>query len=290
MPVRPDPLRAFDLHQPEQRLTPFVFASPHSGHHYPPSLARRTILSARQLRSSEDAFVDRLFASAPSQGAPLLAAHLPRAWLDVNRAADELDPALIEGQRRGAHNPRVASGLGVIPRVVSGGRPIYSGKLRRTEVQERIENTWHPYHAALEALMADSCDQMGQAILLDCHSMPHEALDQVRVRGRRPDVVLGDRFGASASDDVTALVESEFTRAGFTVSRNAPFAGAYIAQHYGRPEVGRHVVQIELDRSCYMDEAAIAPHGGFDEVRDRIAQVIARLCGADMSGAALAAE
>ena len=117
-----------------------------------------------------------------------------------------------------------------------------------------------------------------------------QTLDQVRVAGRRPDVVLGDRFGASASEEVTALLEAEFTRAGFTVSRNAPFAGAYTAQHYGRPENGQHVVQVELDRATYMDEAAIAPRDGFDAVKERIASVIQRLCQSDADSRALAAE
>ena len=290
MTDRPDVARAYDLHLPERRVTPIVFASPHSGDAYPASLLRRSILSAQQLRSSEDAFVHRLFASAPSRGAPLLAARLPRAYVDVNRAADELDPALIDGQQRGAHNPRVASGLGVIPRVVAGGRPIYSGKMRMDEATDRLKEAWHPYHDALARLMQESVEMFGRAMLLDCHSMPHEALTQVRVGGRRPDVVLGDRFGASSDNAMTGLVEDEFTRAGFTVSRNAPFAGAFIAQNYGRPESDRHVIQIELDRACYMDEAAIAPHDGFDDVRDRIAGVIERLCATDLSRGAMAAE
>ncbi len=272
------PDRAYALHAPEQATTPLVFASPHSGRAYPQALAGRSALTLSQLRSSEDAYVDQLFAAAPRHGAPLLAAHLPRAWIDVNRAADELDPALIEGQRRGSLSPRVASGLGVVPRVVSGGRAIYRGKLPLAEAETRIRDVWRPYHATLSRLMDDAQRRFGRAILIDCHSMPHEALDAVAVGGRRPDLVLGDRYGAAARPDLVDRVEAEFRRAGFTVSRNAPFAGAYIAQAYGRPPLDRHAIQVEIDRRLYMDEETVEPHAGFDELRARLDGVVARLC------------
>lgn len=283
--------RAYDLHLPERRSTALVFASPHSGRHYSDAFVRQSILPAEQLRSSEDAFVDKLFDVVTQHGAPLLAARMPRAWLDVNRSPDELDPALIEGQRRGPHNPRVASGLGVIPRVVAGGRAIYSGKLSQSEVRTRLRDGWHPYHSALRRLVDDSVSGFGRSILVDCHSMPHEALDYISVGRKRPDIVLGDRFGAAASSEVSDMIEAEFTRVGFTVSRNAPFAGAFIAQHYGRPRANRHVVQVEIDRRAYMNEATLEPHSGYEEVKARIADVVERLCAYGRhGGSSLAAE
>ena len=283
--------RAYDLHLPERRSTALVFASPHSGRHYPEAFVQRSILSAEALRSSEDAYVDDLFSEVTSYGAPLLAARMPRAWLDVNRSADELDPALIEGQRRGPHNPRVASGLGVVPRVVSGGRPIYSGKLSQSEVRARLRDVWYPYHGALRRLVDENVATFGRSILVDCHSMPHEALDYLSIGRKRPDIVLGDRFGSAASAEVSDVIEAEFTRAGFTVSRNAPFAGAFIAQHYGRPRASRHVVQVEIDRAAYMDEATLTPHSGYEGVKARLGKVIARLCDyGQPGGGALAAE
>ncbi len=257
------PPRAYDLHAPTGPATPVVFASPHSGRHYDAAFLGRSVLTPRQLRSSEDAFIDRLFGAAPDHGAPLLAAHLPRAWLDVNRSADELDPALIEGVPRGVSNPRVASGLGVVPRVVSGGRAIYRGKIPADEAQARIREVWGPYHATLARLLRDSRDRFGHAILVDCHSMPHEAL-QGLPKGRRPDVVLGDRYGAAAAPGIVDRVEAAFAEAGFAVSRNAPFAGAYTARQYGRPAEGRHVIQVEIDRALYMDEPSVTPHSGFE--------------------------
>ncbi|WP_113911149.1 N-formylglutamate amidohydrolase [Roseovarius dicentrarchi] len=267
---------AFHLHAPDRHDTCCVFASPHSARNYSDWFLRASELDALTLRSSEDAFVDLLFAAAPQHGAPLLLAGAPRAFVDLNRNADELDPALIEGVRHAGHNPRVAAGLGVIPRVVAGGRAIYRGKLAPAEAQARIEAVWRPYHAALAAQMDIAHRMFGRAILIDCHSMPHEAMDgTVRPGARRPDVVLGTRFGASASGDVTDRIEAAFTAAGLVVARNTPFAGAYIAQAYGRPARGRHAVQIEIDRALYMDEKAVRPAPGFGAFQALLAGVIA---------------
>ena len=206
---------AYDLSLPETRGTSVVFASPHSGSDYPADFLARSVLDERAIRSSEDAFVDRLFAAATAHGAPLLAARVPRAYLDLNRSTDELDPALIDGVRSAAHNPRVSSGLGVIPRVVANGRTIYRGKIGIEEARARIRDHWAPYHARLSTLIDESLLSFGEAILIDCHSMPHEAIDSMsHPKGYRPDVVLGDRFGASARGDVMDRVEQAFAGRG----------------------------------------------------------------------------
>ena len=266
----------YRLTWPEARSTGVVFASPHSGRAYSRAFLARSALDARAIRSSEDAFVDELFAAAPLHGAPLLAAEAPRAYVDVNRAADELDPALIEGVRRGGHNPRIASGLGVIPRVVAGGRAIYRGRMSLTDARARLEDHWEPYHATLRRLMEESRASFGEAILIDCHSMPHEAVDAGRAG--RPDVVLGDRFGAAAAPGLVERVETAFVRAGLRVARNAPFAGAYVTQAYGRPAQGSHAIQVEIDRALYMDEARIERRADFETFQAVIAGVTAEIC------------
>ena len=272
------PKVAYHLINPGQRTTSVVFASPHSGRDYSRTFMRRTILDEHAIRSSEDAFVDKLFATAPQHGAPLLLAGAPRAFIDLNRSADELDPALIADVRHPMHNPRVASGLGVVPRVVAGGRAIYSGKLSRIEAQQRIDTYWHPYHATLQRLLNESVGLFGEAILIDCHSMPHEAMDGIARAGvRRPEVVLGDRFGASASPEVVERIEAAFAAAGLNVVRNAPFAGAFTAQHYGRPLRRQHVVQIEIDRSLYMNEQMIRPNSNFAEMQRVLGRVISEI-------------
>ncbi|MBO6895981.1 MAG: N-formylglutamate amidohydrolase [Shimia sp.] len=269
---------AYRIFEPQTLQTSVVFASPHSGCDYPEWFIRRSLLNEHTIRSSEDAFVDQLFADAPKFGAPLLVACAPRALLDLNRAAEELDPALVQGVRKAGHNPRVASGLGVIPRVVANGRAIYHGKMPRAEADKRIETYWRPYHNALKGLLSHAKQEFGEAILIDCHSMPREAVEGSLRRGmKRPEIVLGDRFGAAADVELVDQIEAAFQKAGFVVSRNTPFAGAYVTQHYGRPLKAQHAVQIEIDRSLYMNEAKIEPHSDFNEFRARLNDVVAQI-------------
>jgi len=269
---------AFTLTRPERRTTSVVFASPHSGRAYTWSFLRRTALNEQAIRSSEDAFVDELFDAAPRHGAPFLTATAPRAFVDLNRSIEELDPALIEGVRKLGHNPRIASGLGVIPRVVANGKAIYSGKLTMAEARRRIDAYWTPYHDALRAQLDQAHVMFGEAILVDCHSMPHEAMDSVARTGvRRPEVVLGDRFGAAASEEVVDRIEQAFSSAGLVVTRNTPFAGAYITQHYGRPGQCRHAIQVEIDRALYMNERLIRPNGNFAAFKRLLDGVIGQI-------------
>ncbi len=282
---------AYILRQPAVCSTSAIFASPHSGRNYPKAFLKQTILGGQTIRSSEDAFVDGLIAAAPDLGAQSILATMPRAWLDLNRAEDELDPAVVSGAPRLPHNPRVASGLGVIPRVVANGRAIYRGKLPLSEAQMRIQRYWRPYHAQLRTMIGATRAQFGQAILVDMHSMPHEAIAPLRdPQGRRPDVVLGDRFGAACGGAIIEQIEAAFAAEGLVTARNAPFAGAYIAQAYGRPAQGVHVVQVEIDRALYMDEATIQPHAGFAAFADRLTRVMAEIADLGRPAVGLAAE
>lgn len=277
------PKVAYQLYRPDRWASPVVFASPHSGRDYPWSFLRRTLLDEHTIRTSEDAYVDRLFEAAPTFGAPFLKAGAPRSFVDLNRARDELDPALIEGVKRQGHNPRVASGLGVIPRVVANGRAIYRGKITMDEACKRIDDFWVPYHDQLQILLEGAKIRFDQAILVDCHSMPHEAVESIaRAGARRPEIVIGDRFGASASKEVVERVEDAFRKAGLNVVRNAPFAGAYICQAYGRPSRNQHAIQIEIDRAIYMNEQTIRPNNNFQAFKKLLRGVIAEI--ASMGG------
>jgi N-formylglutamate amidohydrolase len=273
--MTPKPYR---LEMPRVVTAPVVVASPHSGRDYPAAFMARTVLDDRRIRSSEDAFVDLLLAGVPRLGVPVLAAEVPRALVDLNRAPEELDPAVIRDVPRGATNPRVSSGLGVIPRVVAQGRAIYDGKISRAEAQARIDTVWRPYHARLGSLMGEARTRFGSALLIDCHSMPHEAIEGAGGPGGTPEIVLGDRFGASADAWLVDAVEQAFAGLGFRVGRNAPFAGAYMTQAYGRPARGWHAVQVEIDRALYMDEATLRPSPRFDEMRRLMTEAIAQVC------------
>lgn len=282
--------KPYQLSLPEQRTTSVVFASPHSGRDYSWAFLRKSVLDEHTIRSSEDAFVDQLLEPAPHHGAPVLCATAPRAFVDVNRSAEELDPALIDGVRSAAANPRIASGLGVIPRVVANGRAIYRGKLSEKEAKDRIEGYWRPYHETLQGLLDDSMAKFHEAILIDFHSMPHEAIESINHPGGRPDIVLGDRFGAASHPEIVEQVERAFRAAGLRVARNAPFAGAYITQHYGRPSRGQHVVQVEIDRSIYMNEARIRPNGNFAAFRRTMSRVVYDIANIGRKVRPLAAE
>ena len=281
----------YRLYEPDVLRSRAVFSSPHSGQEYPQALIERSRLNPERLRASEDALVDQLFAVATNHGAPLLAATLPRAWVDLNRGPGEFDPALIEGVAATGVNQRIAAGLGVVPRIVAEGTPIYTGKLSLEDAEDRIRQVHAPYHQALEGLLVRARERFGSAVLFDCHSMPSEALRAApRVRGRVPEIVLGDRFGAAADRAVMAETQAAFEDAGFVVARNAPFAGGYITQRYGRPARRLHAIQIEIDRGLYLDQKRVAPNAEFEALRERLEPVIARLATFCPGSAALAAE
>jgi len=282
---------SYDLALPQGVRGATVFSSPHSGNTYPDSLLARTHLSIAALRSSEDAFVDELFSAAPEYGAPLLAARYPRAFVDLNRSVEDLDPALISGIASKSRSPRINAGLGVIPRVVSDSRSIMHGKMSLSEAKARIDQVHTPYHSVLGALMRETRDQRGTAILMDCHSMPHDALvGSPLVNGVRPEIVLGDRFGASCARWITDAAVDIFAQAGFSVARNAPFAGGYITQAYGRPSQSFHTLQIEIDRALYMNEATISKNSDFGGIKERLDHIVAALAQLGSETAAIAAE
>ncbi|PIB22816.1 N-formylglutamate amidohydrolase [Amylibacter kogurei] len=281
----------FSLSLPTNWTSSTVFSSPHSGRDYTDSYFQKSNLSPNHLRSSEDAFVDELFSSAPESGAPLMAAVMPRAFIDLNRGADELDSAIIEDVKPTKGNPRTAAGLGVIPRVVSQGRAIQTGKISHQDAQDRIANYYVPYHQRLKELINQTFQAFGESLLVDCHSMPHTALDNISVRGgSRPDVIIGDRFGSACAPEVADKVEAAFRRQGFIVARNLPFAGAYILREYGRPTQRRNAVQVEIDRALYMDEASITKNDQFGAVKKRIDQVILELAEISQAPLKFAAE
>jgi N-formylglutamate amidohydrolase len=246
--------------------TALVFASPHSGGVYPEDMIAATRLPIETLRASEDAFVDRIIAGAPALGAGTIRARFARAYVDLNREPWELDPSMFDGdlpQYAHGRTARVAAGLGTIPRVAGEGRPIYGRKLTFAEAKDRVELAHRPYHDALDRQLAAARAAHGAAILIDWHSMPAAAARGQRARnGGECDIVLGDRFGAACSPKLTGLVERELEALGYRIARNAPYAGGYTTEHYGRPARRTHALQIEINRSLYMDETTREPTGG----------------------------
>ena len=264
--------RPFRLVRPAAQAVPFIFASPHSGRRYPASLAAASRLDALMLRRSEDAFVEELFANVVELGAPLLAAEFPRAFLDVNRGMGEIDAAMFAGPLKmavDAPTPRVAAGLGVIPRIVRDGAEIYRGKLKPDDAALRLEKLYQPYHRSLAALVEETHARFGMAVVIDCHSMPS-------VLGA-PDIVLGDRYGASAAPALSQLAQAAFTREGLSVARNAPYAGGYTTMLHGRTARGCHALQIEVNRGLYLDEEKIVRKEGFEALKLKLTAALTRI-------------
>lgn len=282
---------SYTLTLPDNPRSCAVFSSPHSGAAYRADFLSATRLDTTAIRSSEDAFVDELFASAPKFGAPLLCGKAPRAYVDLNRAASDLDPALIQGAVLKGLNPAIAAGLGVIPRVVANGQVIQTGKILMQAAEDRLARYYTPYHDRLADLLHEQRKVFGMAVLFDCHSMPREALKSAPFAGRRrPDIILGDRFGVSCDRWITDTAEKLFQDAGFTVARNAPFAGGHITKHYGRPKRGVHALQIEIDRSLYMDEKTVTRNANFNVLCATLTGIIQALSLIGPVQSALAAE
>jgi N-formylglutamate amidohydrolase len=276
---------SFSVVQPPEQSVPLVFASPHSGHDYPTQFVAASRLRPLLLRRSEDAFIDRIFAAAPAYGAPLLKAHFPRVYLDPNREPFELDPQMFDAPLPdyiNSSSPRVASGLGTIARVVASGEEVYRRKLSFAEVRQRIETHYFPYHAALQNLLDVTRKRFGCYLLVDCHSMPSVGGPMDADPGlRRLDIVLGDCYGSSCSPIVTETAERTLKGLGFTVRRNLPYAGGYTTRHYGRPHESLHALQIEVNRSLYMDEQAITPTSGWRSIIEAVTSLINVLAALD---------
>jgi len=266
------------IRQPRGAKVPFIFASPHSGRFYPLSFAQSSRLDAISLRRSEDAFVDELFDCVTELGAPLICARFPRAFVDANRAPGELDPAMFDAPLSavGPRSARVAAGLGVIPRVVRDGLEIYGTRLPAGEAAFRLEHFYRPYHTALSELVEQTRAEFGVAVVIDCHSMPPPA--------KAHDIVLGDCYGEAAAPELIGQTQKILSGLGFSVARNAPYAGGYTTHLYGRPREGVHAIQIEVSRALYLDENLMEKSVGFVSCRERLRVFAGKLLAETGSG------
>lgn len=270
--------KPFEIQRPDEHREPLIFNSPHSGRRYPKTFVNASRLDVSSLRRSEDTFVEQLISPVVDMGMPVMHAHFPRAFLDVNREPYELDPTLIAGslpQYANTQSVRVVGGLGTIARVVAESEEIYDGRLSLGEALGRIERYYKPYHAALDGLVTSCLSRFGVAVLIDCHSMPSTSLYEAA--GQRPDFVLGDRFSTSCNPEITRFVAAQLKARGYAVAFNKPYAGGYITEHYGRPSNGKHALQIEINRALYMDEAKYTRSRNFETVQNDLRTMAAAM-------------
>jgi N-formylglutamate deformylase len=254
---------------------PLVFDSPHSGTTIPADF--RPAVSPDLVLTSADTHVDALFDFAPDLGAPLLAAHFPRSFLDVNRSLLDMDLALVDGAWPDPvrDSPSARRGMGLIWRYAWGDRPMYDRPLTVDEIRARIDRYWRPYHAALRELIEAGHRRFGRVYHVNCHSMPERGhkLSPDPEGSERADIVLGDRDGTSCEPGFVRLVETRMLGFGYTVAINRPFKGAELVAAYSDPARGRHSLQIEINRRLYMDEATRARTAGFTTLRAQLAEL-----------------
>jgi N-formylglutamate amidohydrolase len=257
----------FEIVEPATWRAPIIFNSPHSGSFYPPEFLDASRIDLPALRRSEDSFMDELIGGLSGLGFPTVRVNFPRAYVDVNREPYELDPRMFSGRLPSFANTRsmrVAGGLGTIPRVVGDGQEIYRERIGVDDALTRIETLYKPYHRALRRLINKAHQAFGTVVVVDCHSMPSTGVS--RDEPRRPDVVIGDRYGTSCAAQLPDMVEQTMSRLGYSIGRNKPYAGGFITEHYGNPASGLHAIQLELNRAVYMDERRRERSAGFARV------------------------
>lgn len=267
---------AYDLHRPTGAATALVCDSPHSGTDYPADFGYALPLAL--LRRGEDTHVEALWRAAPWVGATLLAARFPRTYIDVNRALDDIDPAMLSGPWDEPLAPSEKSrlGFGLVWRNVAAGVPIYGAPLSVEQVRRRIRECYQPYHAALSQSIEATATRFGGVWHLNLHSMPGDAYERLQVKSPHPlaDFVLGDRDGTTCEPGFVDLVERELRARGYTVARNDPYKGVQLIARIGQPARNRHSLQVEIRRPLYMDEATRERNAGFASLQQHLGEVL----------------
>jgi len=270
---------SFRYHAPRAEVAPVVFDSPHSGTAYPEDFG--TIAPLATLRRSEDAFVDEIFNSAPSHGAPLIAAQFPRIYIDPNRDLIDLDPAMLDGPWPDPLVPsrKTELGVGLIWRIMPPDARLYDRLLSVEEVRGRIDRCWKPYHRAVAGAIEETHERFGKSWHVNCHSMPavgNAASEDGPVA--RAEFVLGDRDGTTCEPGFTAFVAGQLRDMGYEVKINEPYKGVELVRRYSDPAKGRHSLQLEINRKLYMDEQTIEKSAGFGELQRNMDKLVAAIC------------
>ena len=260
---------------------PLVFDSPHSGSIYPADFSH--VIDRMVLRRSEDAHIEELFGHVTELGAVMVHALFPRCYIDPNRNEDDLDLSMISDGWDGPVNPTsktLSRGIGLIWKDMKAFGPIYDGKLTADAVRARIEGYWRPYHDALASEIDTLFQRFGRVVHVDCHSMASMG-DRTTEDGAvaRPDFVIGDRDGTTCAPALTDCVVETLRAMGYSVAVNDPYKGFELVRRHGRPDEGRHAIQIEVNRALYMDEATLSKRPGFLDLAANLARLNAEIAG-----------
>lgn len=283
-----DPCGGFARLGPASLASPVILSVPHAGRDYPEWMAAMLRLPVERLVALEDRHVDLLVAEATGVGVAALVARRPRAWIDLNRRETELDPAMVTPRpplSALTQSPKVRGGLGLVPRRIASGGEIWWGAIAADDIARRIEDDYRPYHQALGQLLDEARRRFGVAVLLDLHSMP-----PIQPTGAQPQIVIGDRFGKTAASRFMSRLAAESSAAGFRSSENSPYAGGHILERHGNPDRGIHAIQLEVDRSLYLEADLLTPSGhGVATMARFVAQAAVALADEALAGGQLLA-
>ena len=261
---------SFDQIGPDRLKWPVILSVPHAGRVYPKALSDDCRHAPTQLRILEDRYADLLVRNAEAQGFSGLIARVPRAWIDLNRAEQDVDPGMLTAPLGPAVHlsAKARGGLGLIPRRTAQLGEIWHRRLTPDQVRARISDDYRPYHTALAVLLKAARSEFGGAILLDVHTMPPLPATG---DGPPPQIIIGDRFGRSAAQSIAQQAAHCARAAGYRTAFNVPYAGGHILDRHARPDENIHGLQIEVDRRLYLDAALIEPGPGLPAIAHLIA-------------------
>lgn len=231
---------------------PVVVSVSHAGRIYPPEILAAARVERHDLERLEDGWCDHIAQRAADAGATVVRALWARAVADCNRGEGQMAPTEVAPELRprfSAPGRKERAGLGVVPTRLADCGPLWKRPIDGAALEWRLDSLHRPYHAALEVELSAARRLCGHAILIDLHSMPPIPRGQV---GHGAGVVIGDRFGETAGEWLVDLVMAHAERLAVPVARNQPYAGGHIVRTHGRKAAGLQAVQIEIDRSLYL--------------------------------------
>ncbi|MBP5616011.1 MAG: N-formylglutamate amidohydrolase [Alphaproteobacteria bacterium] len=269
-------LKIYELYGDNDPQYPVVISVPHAGRVFPSTFWNMTNLTEQALRGNEDCYMDEMLMPLANKGIPILSMNIARAFIDVNRDQIELDDHMFEdypADRVIFENSRCRSGYGLIHRVTADSKPIYKGLLSYQEVQQRIKDIYAVYHQALRKMVNDCAEKFGYCFLIDCHSMPSK-ICSIMQDDAKIDVCLGDLFGQSCPEVLSASLKSALEQKGYEVLKNVPYSGAYTTFHYCEPKQKKYTIQLEINRALYVDEQTFEKKDCYEKIMSDLTESI----------------
>jgi N-formylglutamate amidohydrolase len=269
---------AFTVYHTDTLRSPVLLSVPHAGRDYPPALLENLRVSPAELLRLEDRYADRLVQPAIAAGCSAIIAHRARAWIDLNRAENDIDSGMFTGaigDEEAAPSSKARGGLGLFPRRLQSCGELWKHPMLWEDGQQRINEVHAPFHQSIAAILSATRAKFGVAILLDVHSMP--PLPHSIEQQPSPQIVVGDRFGRSAATVYAELILGRAKQAGLAAALNAPYSGDYVLRRHGDPTRGIHAVQLEVDRSLYLDAELREPGNGLKTAAQFVQSVVSDL-------------